>query len=334
MFGCGGSPRNSIARKQAALEATPFFSALAGSSPGLLKQLSRAAVLRKAPAGSTLSDVVHGTFIVVVEGELVHTEMRSNSRFLRRGSSQVAAARVEAEVMATRKAGDFFRLADAPGGSKANKLAELSQVTASQKTLLLLLTPSALNMALAAMKDEKADAAGAGHAHRILQEMVRQDISELVAKVPCFEPIDRGARRILSQLFSYEVVPPGANLFAEGERGEGFVILLHGELEVHQGGRKVATRVPTAFLGEIALLYNCERTATIQCSDQVRSAHEHDPPLRVDGPLPYLLPLSTNPQLNTHGAHATARRHCFRAGGVGTLTACRALPAHARQGAR
>ena len=46
---------------------------------------------------------------------------------------------------------------------------------------------------------------------------------------------------------------------------------LHGELVIFQGGTQVATRGPPAFLGEIALLYNCERTATVQCGTQVSS---------------------------------------------------------------
>lgn len=33
----------------------------------------------------------------------------------------------------------------------------------------------------------------------------------------------------------------------------------------------MAKREPQAFLGEIALLYNCERTATVECGDKVRA---------------------------------------------------------------
>ena len=46
---------------------------------------------------------------------------------------------------------------------------------------------------------------------------------------------------------------------------------LQGQLSVLQDGKTVATRVPQAFLGEIALLYNCERTATVQCGKEVSS---------------------------------------------------------------
>lgn len=43
------------------------------------------------------------------------------------------------------------------------------------------------------------------------------------------------------------------------------------ELEVFKNGQRVATRMPQAFLGEIALLYSCERTATISNGDEVAS---------------------------------------------------------------
>jgi CRP-like cAMP-binding protein len=53
--------------------------------------------------------------------------------------------------------------------------------------------------------------------------------------------------------------------------GGGSSHLISQELEVFHKGNKVATRVPQAFLGEIALLYNCERTASISNSAEVAS---------------------------------------------------------------
>ena len=51
--------------------------------------------------------------------------------------------------MATRRAGDFFRLQSA---SKASKLADLTRVNAVEKTLLLCLTPVAMEEALKGLK--------------------------------------------------------------------------------------------------------------------------------------------------------------------------------------
>ena len=275
LLGCGSSSRD-LARKQAALEAAPFFSSLGdGDGIQLLKGLARSAVLKRVPVGQHLDNIAHGTFIVVVEGELVHTELRQNSDPTARRASIIGrnvdkvASDPNADVMATRKVGDFFRLAGAPGGSKASKLADLSRITAVEKTTLLLLTPAAVVQAIGDMGTTSENHSSNGFMH-ILQEMVRQDISALIEQVPCFKPLDKRVRYTLAQLFSYEVLQPKSTVFAEGEWGDGFVILIHGELDVLQGGKKLATRVSGAFLGEIALLYNCERTATVECGDKVR----------------------------------------------------------------
>ena len=53
-----------------------------------------------------------------------------------------------------------------------------------------------------------------------------QDLASLIQKVPCFEPLSARLRTTLAQLFSYEVVPPKATLFAQGETGDNFCILL------------------------------------------------------------------------------------------------------------
>lgn len=282
---------NSQTRKLLALEATPFFKALAGPSGApFLEQIAKDGKLLKVKEGDSLDDVQLGTFVVVVEGELVHTEVRSQGA--RRSSTSSATGKVacvsstadfagaasslSSEVLATRRVGDFFRLAGTPGGGKAAKLADLSRVLATQKSLVMLLTTAALSHALsvyaaAAAKEGSATGGAASNFASIVEEMIRDDLATIISKVPLFAPLDKRTKTTVAQLFSYEVVPPKSTVFNEGEKGDWFCILLHGELEVVQGGKKVATRSPPAFLGEIALLYNCERTASILCGEAVAS---------------------------------------------------------------
>lgn len=220
---CCGSGRQSLARKVHALAATPCFTAIAGSADSdLIKQLAAAARLQTVRADHTLADVQHGTFIVVVEGELVHTEMQhdepSSSSFRRTAATvrrDKVAAGIElggsrnslddrpAEVLATRRAGDFFRLAGAPGGGKASKLVDLCRITATRKSTLLLFSPAELSAALQAFRDAPNGSDGACEGGlAVLSDMVRQDITELISRVPCFAPLDKRLLRTLSQLFS------------------------------------------------------------------------------------------------------------------------------------
>ena len=146
----GGAP--SFAAKREALERTPFFAAAAKASSSdsstLLDRLAEEAELRKVKPGTGLDDVAFGTFVVVVEGELQHTEKRIGGP--RQSAAAVAVDRPDA--MATRTAGDIFRMAGLglESSQKLQKMggAELSRVVAVQRSVLLLITKAALGAAL------------------------------------------------------------------------------------------------------------------------------------------------------------------------------------------
>jgi CRP/FNR family transcriptional regulator, cyclic AMP receptor protein len=56
---------------------------------------------------------------------------------------------------------------------------------------------------------------------------------------------------------------PGTVLCREGEVGQEFFVILEGEVDVKRKGRKLGTRGPGDFIGEIALLEDIQRTATV-----------------------------------------------------------------------
>jgi len=94
---------------------------------------------------------------------------------------------------------------------------------------------------------------------------------DLIAKVPLFEGL---AKRQLAQVASIadEVdLPQGKVLTREGERGREFFILLEGEAEVRRKGRKLATRHAGEFFGEIALVSNIPRVATVTATTSVHA---------------------------------------------------------------
>lgn len=267
---CGGDAVASFAKKREALTDTPFFAqatkksaAAESGDSNLIDRLAEEAELRKVRAGASLDAVPFGTFVVVVQGELQHTEKRI-------GGPRPSAPSVNpnADAMASRKAGDFFRMAGLGvmgSSTKLNKMggAELSRVVAVEPSVVLLITQEALGAAL--------QSAAPGILRDILKEMQSQDLASLIAQVPVFAPLNARMRHTLAQLFSYEVIPPHSTLFEEGQTGETLCVLLHGTLDIYQNDKIVATRVPQAFLGEIALLYDCPRTATIRSGEQIAS---------------------------------------------------------------
>jgi hypothetical protein len=152
----GGDGGGSLEKKREALQKTPFFAAAASSSGAsvLLEQLAIQAELRKVKAGTALDDIT-GKFVVIVDGELKHTEKRVGAK--RQSTSTVTP--VEDDAMAIRRAGDFFRAAPSPGQGKANKLAggDLSRIVAVQKSVLLLLAREQLKQALEQAKAETSE---------------------------------------------------------------------------------------------------------------------------------------------------------------------------------
>jgi CRP/FNR family transcriptional regulator, cyclic AMP receptor protein len=93
---------------------------------------------------------------------------------------------------------------------------------------------------------------------------------ELIARVPLFAGL---AKRELGQVASIadEIdLPADKVLIREGERGREFFVLLEGEAEVTRKGKKLATRRAGEFFGEVALVSNLPRIATVKTSKPVR----------------------------------------------------------------
>ena len=86
---------------------------------------------------------------------------------------------------------------------------------------------------------------------------------EWLAKVPLFNGLSKKQLREVSSLATRLDEPAGTQLTKEGRVGNEFIIVLEGEIEVRKGDEVVATRGPGSYVGEIALLDNRPRTATV-----------------------------------------------------------------------
>ena len=85
----------------------------------------------------------------------------------------------------------------------------------------------------------------------------------LLRSVPIFAPLSALAiDRILAELERLQV-PAGHELIRQGDPGDRFYIVISGRVEVIRDGRHVAERGRGDYFGEIALLRDVPRTATI-----------------------------------------------------------------------
>jgi CRP-like cAMP-binding protein len=97
----------------------------------------------------------------------------------------------------------------------------------------------------------------------------RESTDELLARVPLFEGLSKKQLSQVSSLMTSLELPSGKVLARQGEAGHEFVILLEGEVEVIRDGKVIAVRGPGDYIGEIALLDNRPRTATVTAKTNV-----------------------------------------------------------------
>ncbi|XP_025069908.1 cGMP-dependent protein kinase egl-4-like [Alligator sinensis] len=82
--------------------------------------------------------------------------------------------------------------------------------------------------------------------------------------------LGEGQTDAMVQSFTPAQHGPGDTVLAEGTEGHAMYIVAEGELSVTQRGRRLRTLLPGDVFGELALLYNCRRTATSAALTPVR----------------------------------------------------------------
>jgi CRP/FNR family transcriptional regulator, cyclic AMP receptor protein len=101
--------------------------------------------------------------------------------------------------------------------------------------------------------------------------MLRRDHKvELIAAVPLFAGCSKKELARIASLADEVDLPAGRLLTEEGRRGREFCVLISGSADVRKGTRKVATLGAGDFFGEVALILDVPRSATVQAQSDVR----------------------------------------------------------------
>jgi MFS family permease len=106
-----------------------------------------------------------------------------------------------------------------------------------------------------------------GHAEEITR--VKEGVVDLLRRVPEFAELPMTAvERVAEGLVPFGATA-GTALMTQGEPGDRFVVIEHGEIEVLVDGRPIHRLGPGAGVGEIALLRRSPRTATVNAITDV-----------------------------------------------------------------
>jgi CRP-like cAMP-binding protein len=90
--------------------------------------------------------------------------------------------------------------------------------------------------------------------------------------VPLFEGLTPDQRQRFADRLEPVDVPAGWFLLNQGSYPEGFFVVLEGEVTVERDGAEIGRLGRGEFFGEIALLEDDRRTATVTTATRVRAA--------------------------------------------------------------
>jgi len=93
---------------------------------------------------------------------------------------------------------------------------------------------------------------------------------ELLQRVPLFADFERGELERLARSFKQRTFDSGSTVADEGRTGAGFFVIESGEASVSVHGAERAKLGPGDYFGEIALIDDGARSATVTADSELR----------------------------------------------------------------
>jgi CRP/FNR family transcriptional regulator, cyclic AMP receptor protein len=94
--------------------------------------------------------------------------------------------------------------------------------------------------------------------------------TELLKNVPLFAGCSKSELQKIASLADELDLGEGATLIREGERGREFIVIAQGTVRVTRNGKQLRELGAGDFIGEIALVADVPRTATVTATSPVR----------------------------------------------------------------
>ena len=96
------------------------------------------------------------------------------------------------------------------------------------------------------------------------------DASELLRRVPIFQGLEPRELETIARTVHERTFNAGDTIAQEGQSGVGFFVIREGEAKVSVDGNEVRRLGPGDHFGEIALITEGARTATVTAETQLR----------------------------------------------------------------
>lgn len=89
-------------------------------------------------------------------------------------------------------------------------------------------------------------------------------------RVPIFQPLPADELEAVARSLKERVYEPGAVIVKQGDPGVGFFLIAEGAVEVSHDGHRIRELGPGEFFGELALMEERARTATVTAKARTR----------------------------------------------------------------